>query len=189
MLKTETVEQALAAALGSGQVTAVFQPIWTVAGAGWGFEALSRFPNGSPADAVWELARRQGTATTLDRLALETALRAAGPLGGRLFLNVSPSHFRDPAALAALAAPGRIVWEVTECERLDASDLDGVRQLQAWGYAVAMDDAGAGHSTMRRLDLVHPNIVKLDRPIVHVWAAGQAEPLRRKGWMPCRGLR
>ncbi len=179
MRTTSIVAHALGAALESGLLIPVFQPIWTVARACWGFEALSRFPNGSAPDAVWALARRHGTATALDRVALTTAIEAAAHLGGRLFLNVSAPHFRDPAALAALVDSARVVWEVTECDSLGPDDLRGLRRLQEWGYTVAMDDAGAGHSTMHRLGIVRPNIVKLDRPIVQVWAAGHRDPLRR----------
>lgn len=173
------VAQALEAALDGAALSPVFQPIWTVAGVCWGFEALSRFPNGCPPDAVWALARRRGQAVVLDHRALIGAVETARPLEGTLFLNVSPSDFRNPGWLAGVMEPTRVVWEVTESEALSQEDFRGVRQLQDWGYAVAMDDAGAGHSTMRRLERLRPNIIKVDRPIVQVWAAGRTDPLRR----------
>lgn len=178
-MTTQGQQSALTHALTDQAVQVVFQPIWRVSGAPWGFEALSRFPNGSAPDTVWALAHEQGLATALDRVALGRAMDAGRQVGGPLFLNVSGAHFREPEALAALGPPAHIVWEVTERDPLDEEDVQGIRWLQDRGYAIAMDDAGSARSTMPRLTRLHPNIVKLDRPLVQQWAAGVREPLRQ----------
>ncbi|PSR22229.1 MAG: EAL domain-containing protein [Sulfobacillus acidophilus] len=179
MADSHPIAYALTAALESRRLTTVFQPIWKANGECWGFEALSRFPNGSPPDAVWALAYRQGLAARLDRLALTVAVETSQAIKGCLFLNVSPSCFQEVEFLAQLGDPDHIVWELTESDTLCGKDIEGLRQLQARGYSIAMDDAGSGYSTLERLDTVQPNIVKVDRPLVNAWARGEVAPLRR----------
>lgn len=174
---------AVQAALTDGAIRPVFQPIVSVTGDRWGFEALSRFPNDLAPDRVWASAQQQGLAVALDRVAMRAAITAGEALGGLLFLNVTSAHFREAEALGALSAPARVIWEVTESTALSEADVRGIEQLKRQGYRIAMDDAGAGHSTIERLYVVQPDIVKIDRPIVQVWAAGKPEPLRY--WIAC----
>ena len=175
--------EALQAAFELSAIMPFFQPIMRVTGGRQGFEALSRFPNGITPDRVWAYAQKQGLAVALDRVALNTAITAGNRLAGPLFLNVCSAHFREPHALRKLAAPARVVWEVTESTALSDDDVRGIEQLKRLGYRIAMDDAGAGHSTVDRLYRLQPDIVKLDRPIVKLWAAGARELLRY--WIRC----
>lgn len=92
-----------------------------------------------------------------------------------LFVNFDPSHFTDAAAAksalrdtqivlneAGIEA-GRVVCEITEQEtRSDATLLDFVMALKAFGHRVAVDDYGAESSDMRRIEALGPDIVKFD---------------------------
>ncbi len=175
----EQVSDALDKALEDEAIFSVFQPIWTVDGKLLGFEALSRFHNGTPPDAVWALAHERGVAARLDQVALRRAMTGASRLPGRLFLNVTTAHLANPEALKVFGDPSRIVWEVSERTGMAVTGLDGLRWLKDQAYPIAMDDAGVGHSTIERLEAIRPHIVKLDRRLVEVWAAGRPGPLRQ----------
>ncbi|ABD12969.1 EAL domain-containing protein [Frankia sp. B2] len=94
----------------------------------------------------------------------------------RLHVNVSASRIADTTLLdsvaQALAAsrfdPGRLVVEITETSRID--DLRGAREVlnevRALGVAVALDDVGAGHSTLAALHQLPVDVVKLDRTLL-----------------------
>ncbi len=172
------VRQALKAALDSKSIPMVFQPIWTKEGDCWGFEALARFKNGSPPDAVWNLAKRERRHARLDWVALKAAIASARGVFDRCFLNISSHVLQSPDQLARIGKPEEVVWEVTETLELNARLLDGVRTLKRWGYHIAMDDAGVGPSTVERFEQLEPTIVKIDRKLVQVWASGQVDLLR-----------
>ncbi|MCY0878975.1 MAG: EAL domain-containing protein [Firmicutes bacterium] len=179
MTSHDEVSDALDQALGEAAILSVFQPIWTVDGKLLGFEALSRFHNGSPPDEVWALAHKRGVAARLDQVALRRAIEGSSDLPGRLFLNVTTAHLANPEALKTFGDPDRVVWEVSERTGIALTGLDGLRWLKNQDYTIAMDDAGVGHSTIERLEAIRPEIVKLDRRVVEVWASGRPEPLRQ----------
>ncbi len=106
---------------------------------------------------------------------LEIACLAAAVALGRppdnrlLFVNLSPSLLADPAALRLLDhLPDRLVVELTEQEAVE--DYDGLRRdLSPWlarGVRVAIDDAGAGYSSLRHVIELTPDFLKLDRELV-----------------------
>jgi EAL domain-containing protein (putative c-di-GMP-specific phosphodiesterase class I) len=170
MSKPDPRLSALTSALDRGGLTPVFQPILTMNGEHIGFEALSRFSNGCPPDAVWAYAEKWQVADELDNVALEAAIAAARELPGKLFLNISAAHLTKALLLARFGSPDRIVWEVTETAVQTEAARRGVDWLKSKGYHVAMDDAGAGFSTEERLKWLRPHVVKLDRSIVQEFA-------------------
>ncbi|MCM3887219.1 EAL domain-containing protein [Frankia sp. R82] len=108
----------------------------------------------------------------------------------RLHVNVSASRVADMTLLdsvvRALASsrfdPARLVVEITETSRL--TDLRGAREVldevRALGVAVALDDVGAGHSTLAALHLLPVDVVKLDRTLVEAPRdGGRVAALRR----------
>ncbi|CAO5164642.1 Diguanylate cyclase (GGDEF) domain-containing protein [Frankia sp. AiPs1] len=94
----------------------------------------------------------------------------------RLHVNVSASRVANMTLLDSVARalassrfdPSRLVVEITETSRL--TDLRGAREVldevRALGVAVALDDVGAGHSTLAALHLLPVDVVKLDRTLV-----------------------
>jgi len=145
-----------------------------------GFEALTR-PMGRPPldrpDHFLEAAAEAGLLTETDRTWREASLARLGaelPAGQLLFLNVTPAslltgHTTAPG-LEAVArshglAPERIVLEVTEGERVD--DFDRMRRVlggfRSRGFLIAIDDAGAGPSSLQSMVELRPDFIKLDR--------------------------
>ncbi len=137
-----------------------------------GYEALARMPLDPVRSPDWWLARAEEVGL---RTSLEIAcLRAATTLGSTpedrlLFVNLSPSLLAEPGALGLLAdLPERLVIELTEQEAVE--DYDGLRSdLEPWlarGVRIAIDDAGAGYSSLRHVIELTPDFLKLDRELV-----------------------
>lgn len=143
--------------------------------------ARGRERNGAlvtPTEAL-RAARAAGLLSHFDRTARLCAVRAAAEhqLEGLLFMNVNPNAIHDPAScmastMDALArahiGPERVVFEVTETE--DVTDPEHLLGLLTFcrqnGFRVALDDLGAGYSSVRLLTRLKPDFVKLDRELV-----------------------
>ena len=87
-------------------------------------------------------------------------------------MNVSPSVLANPALTDALKASGvdlgRVVVEVTEHASVtDYTTLERPRQrLRDLGVRLAVDDAGAGYSSLRHIVALSPDLIKVDRALV-----------------------
>jgi EAL domain-containing protein (putative c-di-GMP-specific phosphodiesterase class I) len=107
----------------------------------------------------------------LEALALRSALAATGrPDGAYLALNVSPRALLSPPVRDALPHDlSGIVIELTEHELFGAEgELEAeLASLRGRGARVALDDAGAGYAGLQQLIRVAPDILKLDRTLVH----------------------
>ncbi len=137
-----------------------------------GFEALTRFADGTPPDRRFAVAESVGAGRELELAAIEAATRdaVALPRGAWLSLNLSPVRLTEPGIADALrrgANGRRLVVEVTE--RLAVDDYEAVRasldQL-AGSIEVAVDDAGAGFASLRHILELRPRYVKLDMQLV-----------------------
>lgn len=156
-----------------------FQPIVSLAdGSVVGFEALTRWPAlGDPdPEAVLSHAAATGGVGRLDRMCIEAAIERALdrglPQGTLLALNSEPlGAYLDPAENPLLArAHGqlRVVFELTERSLLihPRGLLRKVAGLRADGFGIALDDVGAHPDSLALLDVICPDIVKLDVRLV-----------------------
>lgn len=158
--------------LADGAFHPVFQPIVDLAsGATVGYEALSRFADGTPPDRMIADAHAVGLGRDLEIACLAAALGASDclPTDAWLSLNVSPDVIVESADLGALLAgrERRIVLEVTEHVQID--DYPAVRRaVAALGPTVrlAVDDAGAGFASLRHVVELAPAFLKLDISLV-----------------------
>jgi PAS domain S-box-containing protein len=150
----------------------VYQPIVELAsGSTIGFEALTRFADGSRPDETFATAVECGLGTALERVTLSAALRDARRLPRRtwLSLNISPTMLADVGAVrAVLGVRARpLVLEITEHEAIAA--YGPLRQaLIDLGPDVrlAVDDAGAGVANFNHLVELQPDFVKIDVGLV-----------------------
>lgn len=137
-----------------------------------GYECLARMPGDPIRPPDWWLARAEeaGLRSELEIACLAAAAELGEPPNDRLlFVNLSPSLLADPGALAILdRLPERLVVELTEQEGVD--DYDRLRHdLEPWlarGVRVAIDDTGAGYSSLRHVIELNPDFLKLDRELV-----------------------
>jgi EAL domain-containing protein (putative c-di-GMP-specific phosphodiesterase class I) len=140
------------------------------------YEALVRSaePTLLRPDLLLEAAQRLGRLTELGRLIRATVTRAAAeaPSDALLFVNVQSEDFEDEqlyAATSPLSALGRrIVLEITERAAIDKISRLGQRvaQLRQLGFAIAVDDLGAGYAGLSTLALLEPEVVKIDMSLV-----------------------
>ena len=137
-----------------------------------GYEALARMPIEPLHAPDWWLARADeiGMRSQLE-VACLTAATELGPTpeGRLLFVNLSPSLLAHPDALRLLdRLPDRLVIELTEQEAVE--DYDTLRRdLMPWlsrGVRIAIDDTGAGYSSLRHVIELTPDFLKLDRELV-----------------------
>jgi diguanylate cyclase (GGDEF)-like protein len=159
---------------GEDAIEMVFQPVLELAtGRVSGYEALARF-DGDPVrrpDQWFAQAHRCGLGAELEALALGAALAVRDrPAGTFLALNVSPVALLAPPVAEILPADlSDVVIELTEHELFTAEGtLEAcLADLRARGARVALDDAGAGYAGLQQLIRVAPDILKVDRSLVH----------------------
>ncbi|GAA2058636.1 hypothetical protein GCM10009722_17630 [Williamsia deligens] len=169
-------------------VQPVFQPVVELAtGRTVGHEALARWPGSpevSPLEA-FDAARRGGSAAAMDwwcrRRAVEGAHRHGR--GHHLFVNVEPDclgttpPWGPTPSLADLDGSRsgiQLVLELTERTLMHdpVAVIAGVERARALGFGIALDDVGAIPECLGLLDLVAPDVVKLDRSITQMSGHG-----------------
>ncbi len=172
-------------ALHAEQLELHYQPIVTLpAGEVVGVEALVRWrhPDGRlipPGDFI-PIAEQTGLIVPIGQWVLHEACRQAvawladprTAQQGRISVNISARHMRDPSVVAHVAAalrdsglkPGNLTVEITETAVLGyAAALDAARGLRELGVRIALDDFGTGHSTLSLLQNCPVDQLKLDR--------------------------
>ncbi len=133
-----------------------------------GYEALTRFADGTRPDLRFAQADTAGLGLQLEAATLASAVAAAVdiPPDCWLSLNASPELVLEHDRLADLLrdrGDRRIILEVTEHAAVE--DYGALREAVAAlgaGVQVAVDDAGAGFSSLRHVIELRPAFVKLD---------------------------
>jgi PAS domain S-box-containing protein len=155
-----------------GGLSTVFQPVVRINdGSVVGYEALTRFADGTPPQTRFAQAEAAGMGTELEAAAARMALIAAAELPGRAWvsINVSPAWLDDPRLLRLLGLAKRrpVVLEITERMAIDdyAAARAALDQLGG-SVDVAVDDAGAGFASLRHVVELRPRYVKLDLNLV-----------------------
>lgn len=140
-----------------------------------GFEALTRFDDGTPPDVRFADAARLGLGSEFELAAIETALAESPklPNGTFLSLNVSPAVALAAGDLLKGHLNGhlngnrrQIVLELTEHVPIGdylplREAIDRLGQVQ-----IAVDDAGAGYASLRHILELRPAFAKLDISLV-----------------------
>ncbi|CUA78874.1 hypothetical protein GCM10022628_13340 [Anoxybacillus suryakundensis] len=171
-IKHEDVVQCIT----NGPLVSYLQPIiHTKTGDIFGYECLLRSHHFSPKQ-LFSVAQQTGLHTFLDRRAREEAIRARTKIkkGIKSFINFLPSTIYNPEFCLRHTfsiveqyevAPEDLVFEVVETEKI--IDIDHLKNVFATykrsGMKVALDDVGAGFSTIDMLTLLQPDYVKIDR--------------------------
>ena len=165
------------------QLTPFFQPILNLAsGQIFGYEGLIRGPSDSPLHSpanLFKAAEMGNRLAELERLCRHVTLESFVKLQlpGRLFLNVSPEcllqpDFRQGETLRLIHQldlnPSRVVIELTENKPIYDYNLlrEAARHYRSMGFEIAMDDLGAGFSSLRLWSELRPEFVKIDMHFV-----------------------
>ena len=168
-----------------GRITSHFHPIVHACDTSriFAHEALLRGtgPDGGPLEplAILQLAREAGLMAELDLAACRSAIREAALFDAdvTVFVNFSPGMMEDAEGclretVAAIDASGlqhdRFVVEVIEADRID--DVEQLKRVldsyRRDGFRVALDDLGAGWSTLTLVHRLRPDFIKLDRELI-----------------------
>jgi PAS domain S-box-containing protein len=136
-----------------------------------GYEALTRFTDGSNPEVLFDEAAAVGLGVDLETATLGAALAAAEalPRSAWLNLNASPELILAGEPLRRLLAgiSRRLVLEVTE--HAPIADYPAFRAaMAALGPKVefAVDDTGTGFASLRHIVELRPAFVKLDRSLM-----------------------
>jgi EAL domain-containing protein (putative c-di-GMP-specific phosphodiesterase class I) len=159
--------------MAAGGPVVVLQPIVDLAtGRRVGAEALSRFPAdwGMAPDVCFAQAHSVGLGHRLELLALEAAAVHLGRVGGYVAMNVSPATLLTPefSELMSRLPLGRVLLELSEHDQVEdyAALTDALAPFRAAGLRLAIDDVGAGFSSLRHIVVTSPDVIKIDRSIV-----------------------
>lgn len=129
--------------------------------------------------ALYDAARRSKMLFHLDRAARLRHIRSASEnsLSTHVFINFNPTSIYDPAfclrsTVAAIKNtdidPSRFVFEVVESDELTDPDRlpEILRFYRDAGFQVALDDVGAGFSSLNLLTKLKPDFVKFDMELM-----------------------
>lgn len=151
----------------------VLQPIVDlVSGFRVGAEALSRFPQawGKGPDVCFAEAHSIGLGDALECLALQGAADHLARVSGYVAMNVSAETLLTPECRALLSSLPleRILLELSEHDQVQDYQvlMAALAPLRAQGMRLAVDDVGAGFSSLRHIVLTAPDVVQLDRSII-----------------------
>lgn len=164
-------------------VTTVFEPIVRLARReviGW--EALSRGPAGCGLEtpgALFAVALQADREYELDSLCRRRALANARGIHPEqlLFLNILPTCIQDPdfqavrvrEMLAALGlGPRNLVLEVSERQAISNFPIfrEATDHFSNVGFRIALDDTGAGFSSLEAALELSPDFLKIDMSLV-----------------------
>ncbi len=176
-------ETALRRALRNGEMRLDFQPLVDAAsGATKGFEALLRWRRPGfgdlPARLFIPAAEESGCIEEIGVWTLREATRIATswPKRLRLAVNVSAVQLKSPSLAAAIREiveargfdPRRLELEISESSFIDdfRAAAESLNALRRHGVAIALDDFGAGHSSMTSIARLPIDRIKIDRAFV-----------------------
>jgi len=167
-----------AASSGVGRMP-VFQPVVSLPDEHVvGFEALARWPmfTSMTASNVFSFANVSRQTEVLDRHCIDAAVRAALdsdlPPGSLLLINTEPAVAHTPRAshpaLDEACERFQVAFELTERHLLTHPQalLAKVAAIKEDGIAIAVDDVGAQPDSLAVLDILDPDIVKLDMTMI-----------------------
>lgn len=174
------------AAIGNGDPKVVFQPIRSLRdGSILGVECLARFlsePYRGPHEWFAE-AHQVAVGVELELHVAHKAILACATLPAPICLsiNLSPDTLLQQDAVAETLSgfdPRRLVLEITE--HVPIADYRSITAalapLREKGIRIAIDDAGAGYSSMRHILDMRPDIIKLD---ISLTRSVDCDPIRK----------
>ena len=161
-----------------------FQPIIeTRSGEVFGFEALARIPGSTCFNNIADLfpfAEKIGQLYPIETLCRRQAITSYPAIAQNkemLFLNINPQVLIDPEFASGHTrkllsekglAPQDVVLEITERSAIEdfSTFRDALDHYRNQGYLIALDDVGAGYSSLQSVAELHPDFLKVDRSLI-----------------------
>lgn len=180
--EAEAERHALDRAIRLDQLGVALQPIFTFPSGApvpttFAYEALLRpkHPAFASPLALLHAAERHDRVLDVGGLVLLRARQLAGKVGDpvRLFVNLHPQQLGAPERLRRELEPfrpfaSRVTFEITEQSSLQKLDRweESIAVVRDVGCSVAVDDLGAGYSSLSILADLKPQFIKLDMSLV-----------------------
>jgi EAL domain-containing protein (putative c-di-GMP-specific phosphodiesterase class I) len=167
----------------SESLTTVYEPIVRLSDRRvLGYEALARGPLGSGLErppVLFAIAAECDREYELDNLCRKLALRNARGIRSheKLFLNVLPTSLHDPdfsevrvrELLDRLGlTPHNLVLEISERQAILNFPIfrEAIDHFSKLGFGIALDDTGAGYSSLEAALELSPHFLKIDMSLV-----------------------
>lgn len=147
-----------------------------------GWEALARGPENSPfysPSTLFAYADETETVFRLESICRKRALEKLRYLqhNQKLFINLDPRAIDDPYLLrgtlhkdleALGLHPSNIVLEITERHAITNYRVFRkiIEEYRRKGFLIAVDDAGAGYSSLESIAEIYPDFIKLDMSLI-----------------------
>lgn len=165
-------------------ISSAFQPILDViSGEFFGFEALARLKPPSSFTSIADLfpfAEKIGQLYPVETICRRIAIANSSKIlrsNEFLFLNVDPQVITDPEFSSGQTrklleaqglSPSDVVLEITERSAIEnyATFRDALEHYRRQGYLIALDDVGAGYSSLQSIAELHPDFLKVDRSLI-----------------------
>ncbi|HEV3186731.1 MAG TPA: PAS domain S-box protein [Acidimicrobiales bacterium] len=168
--KVESLRSEILSVIKDQRFKCVFQPFVNLeTGSVVGYEALTRFDGGERPDLRFLQAHSVGLGSELEALCAQTALEIARELPSDIWLslNFSPAAIIDGHAAKVVSGVTRhLVIEVTEHAQIN--NYAAIRKAfkEIGNCQLAVDDAGAGYTSLSHILELQPDFVKLDISMV-----------------------
>jgi diguanylate cyclase (GGDEF)-like protein len=147
-----------------------------------GWEALARGPQNTPFHSpatLFSYAEETDMVFRLEHICRKRALEQLRYLkpNQKLFINIDPRAIDDPYLLRGEVFelleqyelnPHNIVLEITERHAITNYMVFRkiIEEYRKKGYLVAVDDAGAGYSSLESITEIYPDYIKLDMSLI-----------------------
>lgn len=170
-----------------------YQPLVSLKdGSVFGWEGLIRGPENSDfflPSRLFDYAEKTGRSLWLDSICRRKVLGKLFEISPhqKIFVNVDPRSIEDTSFFQKEApyqldrnglSPQNIVLEITE--RHAITNFDRFRELigtyRKMGYLIAVDDAGAGYSSLETIVQTYPDFIKLDMSLTR---GVDADPVKK----------
>ncbi|MDN3019806.1 EAL domain-containing protein [Paenibacillus sp. BSR1-1] len=146
------------------------------------WEMLTRGPQGTLLEnplPLFSVARQTGMLYELEMIIIDKVLEQIKTTRCRkdIFVNFTPltlGNLRFTRDLKNLMlnyksiSPAQITIEVTESDSIEGlkNFIYNIKMLRLMGFRIAVDDTGAGYSSLSTISEIMPDIIKIDRSVI-----------------------
>ncbi|QGQ95240.1 EAL domain-containing protein [Paenibacillus psychroresistens] len=148
----------------------------------FGWEVLTRGPQHSPFHTpteLFEFAHQADLLQELEYLVLEKAFLeiSSRSITEQVFINITPISLMQPTLLVHVLnclqqypkiLATQIIFEITERHSIRDYEQMGtiLRNYRSHGFRFAVDDAGAGYSSLQSISELIPDMIKIDKSVI-----------------------
>jgi EAL domain-containing protein (putative c-di-GMP-specific phosphodiesterase class I) len=146
------------------------------------WELLTRGPEGTNLEMplrLFSVAQQTGHLYDLEMIVVEKTFEKIIETNCQqvIFMNCTPLTLGNKRFVPELKStllhfpmidPTKIIIEITEQETVEDMKhlIENIRELRALGFRIALDDTGAGYSSLHSIGEILPEIIKIDRAVI-----------------------